>query len=91
MPNSLEFSGKKCSSVSFHRLLPSESEWTLSGSFTLYFRSFAQLVVRVTFCALLIDTLDGPLNLPVGYAVLKAAKYISYTGNRIAQWNPRES
>lgn len=54
--------------------------FTVFGA-SLFFRPAVELVIRVLFfsaCALLFGTLDGSLNLLVGHAVLRAAKYDGY-------------
>lgn len=55
--------------------------WWAAFGFTLFFRPAAELVIRLVYfsiCALLIGTLDGSINLVVGHAVLRAAKYNGY-------------
>lgn len=55
--------------------------WFITFGFALLFRPAAELVIRILLfsaCALLICTLDGSLNLLVGHAVLRAAKYDGY-------------
>lgn len=55
--------------------------WLIVFGFSLLFRPAVELAIRVLFfsaCTLLIGTLDGSLNLLVGHAVLRAAKYNGY-------------
>ncbi|KAF8428885.1 hypothetical protein L210DRAFT_3764842, partial [Boletus edulis BED1] len=70
----------KESSVPSHSSDPILVWFTVFG-LSLLFRPVAELVIRVFFfsaCVLLTGTLDGLLNLLVGHAVLRAAKYKGY-------------
>lgn len=55
--------------------------WFTAFGFSLLFRPVIELVIRFlvfSTCVLLIGTLDGALNLLIGHAVLRAAKYNGY-------------